>query len=265
MRIVLLQLPVVLSDFDRNLSKFINGLTQSLDGQDTIVVLPEMWGCGFDYKNLSVFAEKTDEVNAMIQSAVDDNTLVISTSPEKNQNKVFNTVYAVTKQGVSGKYRKNLLFSPTGEDKYFGIGNDTCVVGFKGTKVGIVLCYEIRFPELFRLTAAQGAEIITVPAVWPEVKKEHWRTLTRARAIENQLFVAGCNCSVMHTARKDMKCGYSVGWSPWGEALTDAGEGEGAFVFDADISQVGGIREQIPSYNDAQRMFEIRRRQLSEK
>ncbi|PLX71243.1 MAG: hypothetical protein C0602_02345 [Denitrovibrio sp.] len=260
MKVDVYQLPVVLSDFERNKKKFLDKLAQRADKEDTIAIFPEMWGCGFDYKNLSVFAEKTTEVLNEISEIAGENTLVITTHPETNQNKVFNTVYAVTNKGVIGKYRKNFLFAPTGEDKYFDTGSDICVVDFKGVKVGLLLCYEIRFPELFRLTTSAGADIIAIPAVWPEMKREHWQTLTRARAVENQLFVAGCNCSVMHTTKKDMACGYSIAYDPWGGMLINSEPGEGVYTCEIDISQVREIREKIPSLNDAQGAFEINRK-----
>lgn len=259
MKVVSLQLPVLLSDLEANKKRFLEALKQNVDDKETIVILPEMWGTGFDYRNLSVFAEQTDEILSEIRGIINDNTLVISTHPEKNQNKVFNTVYAVSKSSVLGRYRKNLLFSPTGENEFFDTGRETCVVDFKGMKVGLLLCYEIRFPELFRLTAYAGAEIITVPAVWPEVKREHWQTLTRARAIENQLYIAGCNCSVMHTRKKDMACGYSVAYDPWGEMLISSEPGEGVYSCEVNKETVSDVREKIPSFSDAQDAFEIKR------
>lgn len=260
MKVVSFQLPVMLSDFDGNRKRFLDRLAQHIDNEETIIIFPEMWGCGFDYKNLQVFAEKTDEVISDIQGIINDNTLVISTHPEKNQNKVFNTVYAVDKSGISGKYRKNFLFAPTGEDQYFDTGREICVVDFKGIKVGLLLCYEIRFPELFRLTAFAGADIITIPAIWPHMKIEHWQTLTRARAIENQLYIAGCNCSVMHTTKKAMACGYSLAYDPWGEELYGAGEGEGVFTCEVNRDMVLEVREKVPSFDDASKAFNITRR-----
>lgn len=259
MKVISLQLPVVLSGFEENKKLFLDQIAQYADTKDIIILLPEMWGCGFDYKNLQQFAEKTDEVISEIQSIINSDTLVVSTHPEKNQNKVFNTVYAITKNSIIGKYRKNFLFSPTGEDKYFDTGNETCVVDFKGIKVGLLLCYEIRFPELFRKTTQAGADVITVPAVWPSMKKEHWMTLTRARAIENQLYIVGCNCSVMHTTKKAMECGYSVAWSPWGEPLTEPAAGDMVIECEIDKAEVEDIRDKIPSLQDALNGFKIMR------
>jgi predicted amidohydrolase len=258
MKVVLYQLPVVLSEFEKNRRAFLGRIAQMTGNEDTIIVLPEMWCCGFDYEKLVLFSEKTAEVISEIQSIINPNTLVVSTHPELNQNKVFNTVYAVTKNGVCGTYRKSMLFAPTGEDKYFDREQGICVVDFKGVKVGLLLCYEVRFPELFRMTAQAGADIIALPAVWPEMKKDHWLTLTRARAVENQLYIAGCNCSVMHTRKKDMACGYSVAYDPWGEPLIETGAGEAVYEFELDKAKVAEVREKIPSFHDAEKEFEIR-------
>ncbi|ADD68051.1 Nitrilase/cyanide hydratase and apolipoprotein N- acyltransferase [Denitrovibrio acetiphilus DSM 12809] len=260
MRIISFQLPVVLSDLDGNRKRFLKAMAEHADDKDVIFMLPEMWGCGFDYKNLQNFAEHTYELISEIQSIINSDTLVITTHPETNQNKVFNTVYAVTKTAVIGKYRKNFLFSPTGEDNYFDKGDDICVVDFKGVRVGFLLCYEIRFPEMFRLTASAGADVVAIPAVWPEAKKDHWQTLTKARAVENQMYVIGCNCSVMHTKKKDMDCGYSVAYDPWGSNLYESVSGEHVLTCEINRENVNDIRQKIPSLSDAMKVFEIKRR-----
>lgn len=259
MKIVSLQLPVRLSEVDENLRVFCNAVSQVSDGEDTIIILPEMWMCGFDYERLGEFSARTDETIKAIQGIIDSNTLVISTLPERNQNKVFNTTYAVTKDCVLGKHRKNFLFSPLREDEYFDKGSDVCVVDFKGVKIGLIVCYEIRFPELFRLASFAGAEIIVLPAIWGQVKKEHWLTLLRARAIENQCYVAGANTSVMH-GKKDMACGFSATIDPWGEFLFEPKAEEGIYTAQADMSVVRDIRTKIPSFFDAREIFEINRR-----
>jgi len=256
MRILSLQLPMYLSDLEKNRDTFLGELSQLIDEKDSIILLPEMWGCGFDYKNLNSFAEKTDELIQEIQSVINENTLVISSLPEKNQNKVYNTVYAVSKSGVIGKYRKNFLFSPMREDEYIDKGNNITVVDFKGVKVGLQLCYEIRFPELFRLSAFAGADVIVVPAVWPEMKKEHWLTLLRARAIENQCYIAGCNTSVM-SGKKPMNCGFSATIDPWGTFCFEPSADEGVYEAEIDPEMVKDIREKIPSFDDARNTFEI--------
>jgi predicted amidohydrolase len=142
MKILSLQLPVWLSDLEKNRKTFLEKIAELTSDKATIMLLPEMWGCGFDYDNLKSFAEETEFVLKEIMGIINDNTLVISTLPEKNQNKVYNTVYAVTKNGVIGKYRKNFLFSPLRENEYIDNGNNITVVDFMGVKIGLQLCYQ---------------------------------------------------------------------------------------------------------------------------
>lgn len=257
MKIISLQLPVRLSEVENNLSVFKEAISQVSGNDDTIIILPEMWMCGFDYENLVSFSEKSAEAMSSIQHIINDNTLIISSLPERNQNKVFNTVYAFSKNGILAEYRKNFLFSPMGEDKYIDKGKGIKVFDFKGVRVGLLLCYEIRFPEMCRLTAFAGADLIAVPAIWPQIKKEHWLTLLRARAIENECYIAGCNTSVMH-GKKDMACGYSAAFDPWGETLYEPSADEGICTAEIDTAVVKEIRTKIPSFYDARESFDIR-------
>ena len=88
-------------------------------------------------------------------------------------------------------------------------------------RLGVAICYDLRFPELFRKLALEGAEILCLPAEWPKPRQEHWRTLLRARAIENQLFVAAANCCGVQ-GKLDF-FGMSLLLSPRGEILAKAG------------------------------------------
>jgi predicted amidohydrolase len=260
MRVVSLQLPIRLGDLDSNREKFLSALPEVIDEQPTIILLPEMWGTGFDYENLVSFSKHTDGICKDIAGRLNESTLIIFSLPERNYNKVYNTVFAVSSDGVTARYRKNFLFSPLGEDTYIDKGKGISVFEFSGVKVGLLLCYELRFPELFRMTAFAGADIIAVPAIWPEMKKDHWLTLLKARAIENQCFIAGCNTSVMHTSKKDMPCGFSAVFDPWGEALYEPRAGEGIFYAEISHDKVREIREKIPSFDDAENAFFIQRK-----
>lgn len=95
------------------------------------------------------------------------------------------------------RYDKVHLFKPTGDTKYFSPGKayGTFAVTLRGHRVraGVVICYDLRFPELIRAMAREGMQLLLVPARWPKVRDEAWQTLLKARAIENQIFVLGCN------------------------------------------------------------------------
>lgn len=257
MKVFALQLPVSLGNVEKNRSDFIDKIKAVSDDSPSIFVLPEMWLTGFDYKNLVRHSELTEDICTELASILKENDLVISSLPEKNGKKVFNTIYAVTKDGVAAKYRKNLLFSPTRENEYIDSGDNIIVFEHFGVKIGLHLCYEIRFPELFRMSAFLDADVFLVPAVWPGNKKAHWQTLTRARAIENQCYLVGANCSVMHTTKQDMPCGFSVAFDPWGEPLFNESEESGVFVCEINPEKVKEIRNSIPSFYDAKDTFQI--------
>jgi omega-amidase len=115
------------------------------------------------------------------------------------------------------RYDKIHLFRPTGDVRYFSPGRQagTFSLGARGSRrrrAAVILCYDLRFPELARALALQGAEILFVPARWPAARDLAWRTLLRARAIENQLFVVGCNAP-------DREGGRSYVYGPAGEEL----------------------------------------------
>jgi omega-amidase len=118
------------------------------------------------------------------------------------------------------RYDKMHLFRPAGDHRYFtpgtAAGTFDARVGGKRLRCGVVICYDLRFPELVRSLAARGMDILFVPARWPAVRDEAWRTLLQARAIENQVFVVGCNAG-------GDEGGSSYVFGPGGECLIRTG------------------------------------------
>lgn len=106
----------------------------------------------------------------------------------------FNMYTVVSDKGdVLSDYAKIHPFSYSGEDKKFLSGNKVVYFNYKGFNIGTLICYDLRFPEIFQ-ALSKNADIIVVPACWPEKRIEHWKTLLKARAIENQCYIAGVNC-----------------------------------------------------------------------
>jgi deaminated glutathione amidase len=116
-----------------------------------------------------------------------------------------------------------------------------------GLPLGLTVCYDLRFPELFRILAVRGARILTVPAAFTKVTGQaHWEVLVRARAIENQAFVVAADQTGTHPPDKE-SFGGSIIVDPWGEVLARAGEGEAVVAADLDLSRQDEVREQLPS------------------
>jgi predicted amidohydrolase len=117
------------------------------------------------------------------------------------------------------------------------------VVEIAGVKIGVAICYDLRFPELFRHLALQGAQLILLPSAWYQgpVKELHWTTLLQARAIENTLYVAGCNLVGVSF------CGRSALFDPFGIQVVGAGEGEELIAGSIDLERIAAVRRKLPS------------------
>ena len=134
------------------------------------------------------------------------------------------------------------------EEKHLQSGDKLGLLNVSGTDAGMMICYDIRFPELARKLAINGAKMLFVPAQWPNPRLHHWRTLLMARAIENQMFVIACNrCGTSGTSTF---FGHSLIIDPWGEIIAEAGEEESIIRAEIDLALVDTIRSKIPVFED---------------
>ena len=155
-------------------------------------------------------------------------------------------------------YRKAFLFTPAGERDHYVPGDCAVSVDCGGLRVALAICYDLRFPELWRRAALDGAQCFACIASWPSVRQRHWDALLVARAIENQAFVIGCN----RTGR-DPNAEYTGGSaiiSPLGEVLAHAGAGPGTASADIDAAAVMQWRAKFPALADARQDIGIVRR-----
>ena len=208
-----------------------------------------MWSSGFSYKNLNELALRTQGIVAeLLKLSARLKLVIIGSMPEPNGEKVFNAVYVIDNGSLAGVYRKMHLFSLLGEERAFSGGDSWLLAETSLGKVGVIICYDLRFPELSRRLAVEGAQVICVPAQWPKPRQEHWRTLLRARAMENQLFIVACNaCGII--GKLDF-FGMSMIIDAKGDVLTEAGEREGEIVASLDMQAMTDWRAQIPCFND---------------
>jgi len=114
--------------------------------------------------------------------------------------------------------------------------------------MGLATCYDLRFPELFRALVDRAAELLLVPAAWPDKRVGHWRLLAQARAVENQCFVVACNTAGEHAGVP--MGGHSLVVDPWGTVLAEAGDGEEVLDVEVDVDQVRAVRETFPVLSD---------------
>ncbi|MBK5273855.1 MAG: carbon-nitrogen family hydrolase [Desulfuromonadales bacterium] len=244
-----IQFNVKQGDVDANLTYVRQALRRVADNGANLAVLPEMWSSGFAYRNLNELAQRTAGiVEELLELSRELKLVIVGSMPEPHGEKVFNTVHLIDNGHLAGIYRKLHLFSLLGEDKAFDGGDSWLLAETSLGKIGVIICYDLRFPELSRRLAVEGAQIICVPAQWPKPRQEHWRTLLRARAIENQLFVVSCNaCGLV--GKLDF-FGMSMIIDPKGELLAESGEEEGEITARLDMQTMTDWRAQIPCFND---------------
>lgn len=210
-----------------------------------LVLLPEMWSTGFAYEKLEGLSTTTPMVlGELAMWSRQWGMTIIGSMPEKKAGGIFNTAYVLDRGAVSACYRKVHLFSPTGEHHFFEPGRKAMVAKTSLGPIGLIICYDLRFPELCRSVTLQGARAVVVPAQWPAARVSHWDVLLRARAVENQVFVFGANRCGRDGER--VYGGHSRIISPWGQVLARAGKRPANVFALIDLAQIESTRQEIP-------------------
>lgn len=218
-----------------------------------VVILPETWNTGFFPKDLASCADtdgaRTKTVFSALARELNVN-IVCGSVANRRSDGFYNTAYVFDRAGAAAaEYHKTHLFTYAGEHTYFRPGTRACRFELDGARCGLIICYDLRFPELTRTLALQGTDLIFVAAQWPEKRIMHLETLARARAIENQVFLALCNS--VGADDQEARCGgRSAVLDPWGEYLAKAGDREEIITGKADFSIVEGIRSSINVFRD---------------
>lgn len=221
-------------------------LDQASAGEADFVVLPEMWLTGYAYRRLDELAQHTPESLERVGALAKKNGYFVAGSwAERGEDgHLYNTACIIGPDGrVRARYRKVHLFGPMKETHHFLRGRSAVVADLEIGKIGIALCYDLRFPELARKMALAGAELLVYPSQWPESRLGHFHTLLAARAIENQVFAAGVNRTGRNHAVQFG--GGSIVIGPRGEVLAQLGGEEGFLEIELDLDQVAAARETI--------------------
>lgn len=222
------------------------------EGAD-VIVLPEMWNTGFVPAETIASAADRDGAEAKARLGALARELRVNLMAGSIANDrggcLTNTAYVFDRAGACvAEYDKVHLFTLMGEEKFFRAGSRTVTFSLDGHPCGVIICYDLRFPELARTLALAGAELLFVPAQWPAARVGHYEALLAARAIENECFVVGCNsCGDIN--------GVTFGGSsrildPLGAALAAAGGDEVILTADIDFAQAAAARRTIPVLRD---------------
>ena len=253
MKISCIQMDMRLGEVDYNFAHAQTLIREAVAAErpDT-VVLPETWNTGYYPEDLAAAADqdgaRTKEVFSALARELHVNIVCGSVANQRDGG-FYNTAYVFDRSGaVVAEYDKIHLFTFAKEEEHFCPGDHLCRFTLDGQSCGLIICYDLRFPELTRSLTVQGLDLLFVPAQWPDKRSMHLQTLARARAIENQMFLVLCNS--VGTAGETRCGGGSVVIDPWGEYLTQAGDGEETITAEADFGVLSGIRSGINVFRD---------------
>jgi predicted amidohydrolase len=222
------------------------------------LLLPEIFTCPYDNSQFPLFAQKDgDSVYCFLSELARTNHFYVigGSVPERDEEgKIYNTSYVFDRKGeLIGKHRKVHLFDidvPGGqyfkESDVLSPGKAMTVFDTEYGRMGVCICFDIRFPDLFLQMRRAGVRMVFVPAAFNMTTgPAHWQTLFRSRALDQQIFMAGCSPARDETASY-IAYGHSIVTDPWGRILKELDEKEGILDIELDLAETDRIRTQIP-------------------
>ncbi|MBN2374545.1 carbon-nitrogen family hydrolase [bacterium] len=232
-----------------NIDKVIKAIDRLSDEQVHIISFPELFTTGFDYdyikdRDPDVTWGILDELG--VKAKERQAYILAGTLPETDMGRVYNTLFVIGPSGErTAAYRKMHLFPLIDEDRFFNAGEDILVFQTEWARIGLAICYDLRFSDQFRSMALEGAEVIFVPAQFPSSRIDHWDTLLKARAIENQVFIAGINRTGQD--RVGSFSGHTAIYDPMGRMIAGGSEGEGWIAGSIDLGEIDRVRRELPA------------------
>jgi omega-amidase len=234
-----------------NLARARDFAVRARDANADLLLLPELWLHGYDLERAEEWAAPLGEggFSHMAGLASESGLYLAGSLFERHPDGVSNTAVLYAPDGtLLGSYRKVHLFRLMQEPRYLFPGDHATLCPTPWGPVGLSVCYDLRFPELFRTMALSGAVLFLVPAQWPVRRVEAWLLLARARAVENELFVAACN-RVGSDGEVDFP-GHSCIVDPWGSVLAEGGDQERLVLAQADLREIQRVRGYLTVYED---------------
>jgi len=250
MKIAAAQMDIAWHDRSLNHARARQYATEAEAAGADLLVFPEMFSTGFSM-DTSITAESLEGPTPRLfrDMALEHGLTVVGGFVlEIKDNRPKNVSLAVDRHGRDvALYAKIHLFTPLGENVYYDPGERPVPFDIQGFRAACLVCYDLRFPELFR-TIADHCELIIIIASWPAVRQTHWNLLLRARAVENQCFVAGVNRT--GEGGGHLFSGGSAIIDPAGETVAEGGNKERLLIADIDQDRVGEVRTAMPFLKD---------------
>lgn len=255
--IALCQMNVV-DNKKENIKKALEMIKQSIENKADFIILPEMFNCPYENEKFIEYSE--DENNSITLQKISEiarlnNVYILAGSiPEIENENIYNTSYLFNRVGeIIAKHRKMHLFDIDVEGEiYFKesdtlkSGNDITVAETEFGKIGIGICYDIRFPELAQLMVSEGAQILIYPGAFNlTTGPKHWELLFKARALDNQVYCIGVAPALNKNANYN-SYGHSIITNPWGEVVMEGDFKEELLIAKINLDEVKKIRKEIP-------------------
>lgn len=249
--LTLAQMNIALGDVRKNSASAETIIAEAARRGSHVVVFPELWTTGYALdRSKELAAQLNTGIFAQLATWATQNKIsIIGSTLEKRGLEINNSASFFAPNGrMMGVYRKIHLFKLMDEDRWLQPGQAPLLMDLPWGTTGIAICYDLRFPELFRRYAVDGAKIVFIPAEWPLERIEHWRTLLAARAIENQMYIVAVN-SVGETGNTIFG-GHSMVIDPWGKTVVEMGEQPGLASVEIELDLVDIVRKRIPIFDD---------------
>ena len=256
-KILIVQMQSILGEKEQNFNKITNLLSKNTSEKPDLIILPELFATGWYcdiYEKVAEKEEQSETLNFIKDIAVKFNSNVIGGSfvRKDNDGSIKNTCPVFDRSGrLIAKYDKMHLYSYLGdtENLHSTAGSKPVIATTDIGKIGLSICYDIRFPEIYRCYAYGGADLLVNVAAWPKSRKVHWETLTRARAIENQSFMIAVS-QTGEIQNGIFNLGYSAVYSPLGEITASLKEEEAVLSAEIDFSEMKKLRENVKTLSD---------------
>lgn len=239
MKISVLQMNVTVGDYAKNVAEVERLAAEAMKEKCDVLLLPELWDVGFFPRPIE---DCTDEDATRARTFMKELAkkhgvnLVGGSVAVRTGETIKNTCFVYDRNGEEiAEYSKTHLFSPAHEGDIFKAGDKLTTFTLDGVKCGVLICYDLRFADAAHLLTKAGIDLLFIPAEWPMVRLDHWRTLNRTRAIDNQIFVACCN-AVGFFANGLALAGHSAIIGPWGDRLAETDDEAGIITAEIDIA-----------------------------
>lgn len=250
----LAQIHIEIQKPEVNLLRALAMISEAANQGSQIVLLPELWTSGYDLSNCDRYIELNNDIITNLQHFAIEKNIVIGGSFITRQDHSYHNTFLLLgpPHNIYPEYHKIHLFRLLEEEKWLTKGERPVISEFLWGRTGLSICYDLRFPELFRYYQTKNVDVLLNVAQWVAARQDHWKILLRARAIENQFFMAAVNA--VGTLHSQTLAGNSAVISPWGETLIEGSASEEDLLnISIDLDQVKEAKQLLAAQKDNQK------------